>query len=161
MEQTPAWEDDSSSCGQQITHFLWKLKAITPFTRLRHWAVSWVRRIKSTCSYPISLWPILMLPVHLRLGLSSYLLASTFATKIIYAFVISHACYMPHLSNHPWRPTVIIFGDDYRLWKVLVWGPICAFFSIMHCTVLCVSHGFRIVLIKWPFWLKWQQCNHV
>jgi hypothetical protein len=38
---------------------------------------------------------------HLHLGLPSDLFPSGFPTKILYAFLFPHACYMPCLSHPP------------------------------------------------------------
>jgi hypothetical protein len=42
-----------------------------------------------------------MLSSHLRLGFESGLLPTVFPTKILYAFLISHTCYMPRPSDIP------------------------------------------------------------
>jgi hypothetical protein len=50
----------------------------------------------------LSLRSSLMLSSHLRLVLSSSLYPSGFPTNILYAFLLSNACYMPYRS-HPFR----------------------------------------------------------
>jgi hypothetical protein len=42
----------------------------TVFTKALHWSLSWAISIQSTPSHPISLRSMLLLPTHLRLGLT-------------------------------------------------------------------------------------------
>jgi hypothetical protein len=61
----------------------------TVFTRVRHWSLSWARRIQSTPPQPICLKSFLILSSHLRRGLLSGLFASCFPIEIFYVFIIS------------------------------------------------------------------------
>jgi hypothetical protein len=87
------------------------------FTKASHLSLPWVTCIQSTPFHPISLRSILMLYFHLRLGLPSGLFLSCFPTKILYALLISHVCYIPrpfhppllcHPSNISWRVQVMM-----------------------------------------------------
>jgi hypothetical protein len=94
----------------RVTHLLKNFPAfyetqrfVTVFTTARHWSLSWVRRIHSTTSQPISLTSILILSSHLRLGLSSVLFPSGYPTEILYAFhiVSMRATCAAHLPPPP------------------------------------------------------------
>jgi hypothetical protein len=74
---------------------------ITVFTRALHWSLFSVRSIQSIPPHPISLRSILILFTHLRLGLPSGLFPSGFPTNILYAFLLSHSCYMSCPSYPP------------------------------------------------------------
>jgi hypothetical protein len=76
------------------------LRFITVSTRAHCWFLSSARCIHSTPSHPIFLRSILILSSHLGLGLPHGLFHSGFWTRILYAFLISHMCYMTHPS-HP------------------------------------------------------------
>jgi len=74
---------------------------ITVLTTARQWSLSWARSIQSTFSQPFSLRSILILSSHLRMSLSSGFFPSGFQIKILYSFLISHACYIPLPSRPP------------------------------------------------------------
>jgi hypothetical protein len=54
------------------------------------------------------------------LGLTTGLSPSGFPTKILYAFLISHACYMPAHPTPLDVITLIIFGEAYKLLNLLI-----------------------------------------
>jgi hypothetical protein len=62
---------------------------VTVLTRSCHWSLSWARWIQSTSSHCISLRSVI-LSSYPCLGLSSGLFSSSFPTRILYAFLISH-----------------------------------------------------------------------
>jgi hypothetical protein len=72
------------------------------FTRALRLTLSWGRWIQSVSPHLISLIYILILSSHRHLVLPSGLFPSGFPTKILYAFLFSHACYMPCLSHPSW-----------------------------------------------------------
>jgi hypothetical protein len=53
------------------------------------WSLPWARWIQSTPSHSTSVILILTVPFHLRVGLPRGLVPSDFATKILYALIIS------------------------------------------------------------------------
>jgi len=57
---------------------------ITTLTSVRHLSLSWASPIQSIYPHPNSWRAILILPTHLRLGLTSGLLPSGFPTKTLY-----------------------------------------------------------------------------
>jgi len=67
---------------------------IIVFTRAHQWSPTWTRYNHSTNFRPIFLKSILMSSSLLHLGLPISLFPSGFSTKTLYAFIMSHACYM-------------------------------------------------------------------
>jgi hypothetical protein len=63
MEQSPSWEINSRSAGQELIHILYILKPHCRSARARHWSPSWVRCIQCTYYQPISLISILKLSI--------------------------------------------------------------------------------------------------
>jgi hypothetical protein len=110
MELSPFWEAASCAAIQEFPNILWNPK-------LHYWSLSWSRSIQSIPPHPISPRSILTLSSHLRLGLPSGLLPSGFPTKVLYAFIFPHSCYMPHLSHPLW------LGEQYKLWS----SSLCSF----------------------------------
>ena len=92
---------------------------ITALTSVRHLSLSWASPIQSIYPHPISWSSIEILSTHLRLGLPSGLLPSSFPTKTLYA--PSPHPYAPHaqpisffLILSPAQYWVRIFSNDYR-----------------------------------------------
>jgi hypothetical protein len=110
MDKSPSWEAKSHSV-KKFPAFYGIRRLITVFTRACHWSLSWARCTHSTPSHTISLISILILSYNLSPGPPSGLFFLGFPTKILYAFVISHACYM-YLSSHlPW------FDRPNNVWR--------------------------------------------
>ena len=72
---------------------------ITTLTSVRHLSLSWACPIQSVYPHPTSWRSILILSTHLRLGLPSCLLPSSFPTKTLYTPLSSpiHATCPAHL----------------------------------------------------------------
>jgi hypothetical protein len=115
MEQSLSWKVNSHKVLNKFPAFFHGTRRIiTVFTRVHHWLLFWARLIHSTPSYPIFLRSILMLSSNLHLVVPSDLIPC-FPTKILYAFLISHACYMPHPSHPPW-----FHHPDFIRWSLQV-----------------------------------------
>jgi hypothetical protein len=81
-------------------------------------SISRARWIQSALSHPVSLRPVLILSLHLRLGLPSGLVPSDFPSEIFYAFLIFPVCVTcrAHRILHV-LTTLIIFGAARMLWN--------------------------------------------
>ena len=88
---------------------------ITTFTTVRHLSVSWASPIQSIYPHPTSWRSILILSTHLRLGLSSGLLPSSFPSKILYTppLLTLHATCPVHLILLDFI-THTILGEEYK-----------------------------------------------
>jgi hypothetical protein len=87
-------------------------KIITVFTRASRWSLSWAISIQSIPLDLIYLRALLILSFHPCIGLPSGIFPSCFPIKILYAFLFSHACYMPcpshpsNYSNYIWQSII-------------------------------------------------------
>jgi len=119
MEQSPSWEANNPQEVKKFTAFYGIRRFVTPFTRARHWSLSWDRCMQSTYSHPISLGCIIILSSHLRLGIPSGLFPSDFPTKLLYA-----SFYSPMRATCPayliilHLITLTIFGEAYKLRRI-------------------------------------------
>ena len=93
------WEANSSSDSQEIPNILQKWKA--HYCVHCYWFLTCARLIQSTFTYPVSLINSLILSSHLCLDSPSFIFSSHSLTKIVCAFVPSHAC-------------CAIFGEQYK-----------------------------------------------
>ena len=115
MEQSPSWKVNKFSASQEIHRILWNRRFITTFTRSFHLSLFWARSIQSMLPHPTSWRSILILPFHLRLGLTSGLFPSDFPTKTLYTTLLS-----PIRATHPTHLILLhfitrtILGEEYR-----------------------------------------------
>jgi hypothetical protein len=118
MEQRPSWEASGHSASQEIPCLYGTRRFITVFTT-RHSSLSWARWIQSTPFHAIPLRSVIILSYHLWLGFPSGLILSGFPTKTLYAFLIflMRATCTSLLTTLIWQPTLIIFGEAYKLWS--------------------------------------------
>jgi hypothetical protein len=71
------------------------------FTRALHWSLSRAQQIQSIPLHRILPRYILILSSHLSLGLPSGHFPLAFPTRTLYAFLFTHACYIPCPSHPP------------------------------------------------------------
>jgi len=104
MKQGPSWEVNSRSASQKFSGFYWKRKFIIMFTRVRHWSLTWARRIKLSPSNPISPISILNYMYTPTCAPVFQMVSSlqVFRPKFCINFSSRHACYMIHTSRYPW-----------------------------------------------------------
>ena len=90
MEQSPSWEANRSPTTQEVSRILWNPKVHNRIHKSPP-PVPVLSQIDPVHAplHIISLRPILILSLHLRLGLSSGLLPSGFPTKTLYAPLLS------------------------------------------------------------------------
>jgi len=101
MEHSPSWIANNHSASQEIPHLLWNptvhyrahksppLVSVLSQMHEFHILPPYFPKIHSNISS------------HLRLDLPSGLFPSRFPTKILCAYIMSHACYI-FRSSHPW-----------------------------------------------------------
>jgi hypothetical protein len=74
----------------------------------------WTKWIQPTLSHPSSITSILILS-YLHQNLPSGFLPSDFQTKILCAYLRSHACYTSHPSHISWFCPPNNIGEEYKL----------------------------------------------
>jgi hypothetical protein len=128
IEQSPPWEADSRSVGQEFPAF-YRLRMFIAFvTRSRHWTQPWVTWIQSVPSSYLYLRHILMLSSQLFLSLPSGLFLASFV----------------YIYHHPVRSTypahliflhlmiLIVFGEEYKRWS----SSVCSFLHVPATSLL-------------------------
>jgi len=96
-----------------IIKFVLKCKRIGVFFMVWTMTLLLSRWMQSASSHTITLRVILMLCSHLCLGLINVLFPSCFLTTVLYLFIISLVCYMPHPSHPPG------FDHHNNIWVIL------------------------------------------
>ena len=84
MVQSPSWEANWFAASQEISVFHGTGRFITALTSVRHLSLSWASPIQSIYPHTTSWRAILLLSTHLRLGLPSGRLPSSFPIKTLY-----------------------------------------------------------------------------
>jgi hypothetical protein len=103
---------------QELPSTLWNPKVQYRIIRALHWSLSWAISIQSTTSQPISLRSILILSTHLRLGLTSGLLAFP---PISYLHSSSpHSYYMSRPFQLSWRDHFNYIWRRVHVMKLLI-----------------------------------------
>jgi hypothetical protein len=100
---TLTWEAASYAATREFLNILWNQEF--------HYRVNKSPPLVSILSSPPYLRSILILSFHIRLYLRSGILPSRFLTKIIYAFLFPHQCYMPRSPHPPW------LGHSNHTWR--------------------------------------------
>ena len=99
---------------------------ITALTSFRHLSLSWASPIQSICPHPNSWRSILILYTHLRLGLSSGLLPSSFPSKALYT--PSPHPYAPHAQ--PISFFSILSPAQYWVKSLYIYICVCVYIYI-------------------------------
>ena len=123
MEQIPSWEANWLQLVKKFPAFYGTRRFITALTSARHLPLSWASSIQSTLPHLTSRRSILILSSHLRLGLPSGLLPSSFPTKTLYTplpFPIHATCpaYLILLDFI----TCTILDEENRLFSSSLWN---------------------------------------
>jgi hypothetical protein len=101
MQRCPSWEAKRCSASQEIPHILWNPKVHYRIHKSPPSSLSSVNQ-SSPRSLSTSWICILILSFHQRLGLPSGLLPSGLPTKLLYALLSPHTCYIPRPSHSSW-----------------------------------------------------------
>ena len=80
MEQSPSWEANRFSAGQEILHILWNLKVHYRIHKCQL-SLSWASSIQSIPPHPTSWRSVLILSSHLCLGLLSGIFTLHFSLR--------------------------------------------------------------------------------
>lgn len=116
MKQCPLWEAYSHSASEQLSCLSWNSKIYQCVHSIPP-PDPWARWIHSTSSHHVSLqFVILLLSFQLFRGLSSGLFISKFPTKILYAFLMWHAYYLPfYLIFYNFIITIIFDEENLQI----------------------------------------------
>ena len=89
MEQTPSWEANSSSVGQEILRISWNPEFYYRIHKRLHLLLSLARAIQSEPPHPTSWRSTLTLSSNLQLDLPSGLFPSDLTIKTLYSPLLS------------------------------------------------------------------------
>jgi hypothetical protein len=119
---------------------------ITVFTRIRHWTLSWVRRIKSTLSHPISLRSIVILSSYRHLDRHKFFskLCADKPTTPSGPYVEMEA---QEGSCHKFFPHLVFFLFTHLYLSLVPRDTFCINDSITHWRKAFVA--FNIVTVYW------------
>ena len=140
MEQSPSWEANRFSAGQQIPRILWNPKVHCRVYKSPP-PVPVLSQINPVhAPHHTSWWSILILSSHLRLGLTNGLFPSRVPTNILYAPLFSpvHTTCPAHLILF-YLIARIIFDDEYRSLS-------SSFCSLLHSPINSFLVGSNILL---------------
>jgi hypothetical protein len=119
VEQSSSWEANSHSASQEIPHLLWNPKV---YYRV-HNSVPLVLILSQTD--PVHKFPPSFPKIHFNIIYTStpkspaWSLPFVFPIKkkFVRIYHLPYASYMPCPSHPPWFLTIIIFGEEWRLWS--------------------------------------------
>jgi hypothetical protein len=116
-QHSPFWEATNCSPTQEFSKSYGTRRFITMFTRARHWSLSWARSVQSIPLHSVYLWSNIVLFFYLQWCLpKDFFVSGSPKAKTLFAFLFSHACYMPcpihppwvHHSNYTWRKVQVM-----------------------------------------------------
>ena len=116
---------------------------ITALTSVRHLSLSWASPIRSIYPHPTSWTSILILSTHLRLGLPSGLLPSSFPTKTLYTHLSSpiRATFPAHLILLDFI-THTILGEECRSLS----SSLCSHLLLLICLKYHLAYNTHLLI---------------
>jgi hypothetical protein len=107
-----------------------------------YWTINWASLMPSISSHTF------FFKIHFNI-IHSYILHllngffhSDFLTKILCVFLMAHVCCMFHSSHPPWFNHLIIFGNEYKLWRF----SLCSFLSLSSCYFMSLRSRYSPLL---------------
>ena len=105
MKQSPSWEANRFSAGQESPRILWNLKVYYRIHKCQSPVPSLSQINPVHTPHPTSWRFVLILSSHLRLGLPSGLFPSGFPTKTLYTSLSPYVLHVPPISFFSiWSP---------------------------------------------------------